>query len=189
MCVNRSVVLYKSIDSFHHTQHDSLWMYFRVAFNISYTPLPQLSLWLTPGCVPIQRFQSSGDYVAHTEDLSISNCQCWLSGYWLQLWILVFVITVFIFVAQWKGCLKVGPVKGCEGNCLVVFISLKTFLSYSFASSGTCHFKARQSRVFDKFTTTHCFLICLFNINWIPDHCITPLNSMHNASSVQCCNS
>lgn len=30
---------------------------------------------------------------------------------WLQLWILVFVITVFIFVAQWKGRLKVDPVE------------------------------------------------------------------------------
>lgn len=112
---------------------------------------------------------------------------------WLQLWILVFVITVFIFVAQWKGRLKVDPVeaqsKVVKETAWLFSYHSKTFLLYSFASSGTGHFKARQSRVFDKFTTTHCFLICLFNINWIPDHCITPLNCMHNASSVQCCNS
>lgn len=90
---------------------------FCAAFNISYTTLLShncLYVWPRVVSAPIQRFtalsvQLRGDYVAHTDHLSISEqpvaCQ------WLQLFLVFAITTVFFPPAQWKDCLKVDPVE------------------------------------------------------------------------------
>lgn len=76
------------------------------------------------------------------------------------------VVTIFVLFAQWKDRLKVDLVEAQpkavkETGCFHITQDIPLIFFFFFSTSGTCLFKACQSRVLNKFTTAHCFLICL----------------------------